>query len=139
MGGVRLVRGAAVAGAILVAACSGGGRSDGPDGAASTTIDGGPYAMGDEVGADEAAALAFIDAWRRGEVEAMRRVGAAAQVDAAMRFGRAVGEPDCSTQPSGQFQCVLGVSGGTRAYLMVGGPGARAGRVWWVAEYVPGT
>jgi hypothetical protein len=137
---VRLVRGAAAAGAILVAACSGGGRPDGPaDGAVSTTSDGAPYAMGDEVGADEAAALAFIEAWRRGEVEAMRRVGAAAQVDAAMRLGRALGVPDCSTQSSGQFQCVINVSRGTPAYLLVGGPGDRAGRVWWVAEYVPGT
>lgn len=135
---MRLVLGAAAAAAILVAACSSGGRAEGPrDAAESPTTIGAPHT--DEVSPEEAAALAFIEAWRQGGAEAMRRVGAPEQVDAAMRLGRAVGVPDCSTQSSGQFQCVIGVSTGKRAYLLVGGPGDRAGRVWWIAEYVPGT
>jgi hypothetical protein len=92
-----------------------------------------------EVDADEAGARAFIDAWRRGDADTMRQVGGDEQVDVAIGFGTAVGEPECSSQPGGQYECVVSVSSGTRVYLLVGEPGAQSGRVWWLAEYVPGT
>jgi hypothetical protein len=88
---------------------------------------------------DEAAALSFIDAWRRGDADAMRQLSEADQVDAALSYGTAVGVPDCTTQPSGQYQCVVGVTSGTRAYFLVGEPGDVPGRVWYVLEYVPGS
>jgi hypothetical protein len=88
---------------------------------------------------DTQAGIDFIDAWSRGDTDAMRELAPADQVDTAMRLGTAVGESDCSSQSSGQYQCVVGVSDGKRAYLLIGEPGDRAGRVWWIAEYVPGT
>jgi hypothetical protein len=87
---------------------------------------------------DEAAARAFVDAWRNGDAETMRKVGDDDAVDPALALGTAAGQPDCRSQPNGQYQCVVDVSSGTRAYLLVGEPGATEGRVWWVAEYVPG-
>ena len=56
-----------------------------------------------------------------------------------MRLGTAEGESDCSNQTNGQYQCVVDVSTGKRAYLLIGEPGDGAGRIWWIAEYVPGT
>ena len=88
---------------------------------------------------DEAAATAFVEAWSRGDAEAMRGLAPGDAVDAAVALGNADGSPDCATQPTGQYQCVVDVTSGTRAYLLVGPPGAQEGRVWWVAEYVPGT
>ena len=83
---------------------------------------------------DEAAALAFIDAWRSGDAEAMRQFAPDEQVDIATAFGTATGEPDCRYQRGGPYQCVVNVSSGTRMYILT-----EAGRVSWVAEYVPGT
>jgi hypothetical protein len=88
---------------------------------------------------DTRAAIDFIDAWAQGDDERMRQLAPADQMDIAMGLGTAEGESDCSTQTSGQYQCVVDVSSGTRAYLLIGEPGDRAGRVWWIAEYVPGT
>ena len=51
--------------------------------------------------------------------------------------GTAVGEPECSSQSNGQFQCIVNVSGGGQIYLLVGGPGALPGRVWYLASYHP--
>ena len=67
----------------------------------------------------------------------MRQVAGAEQVDAALHFGSATGEPACSSKPDGQYQCTIGVTSGTRMYLLVGPPGAQDGSVWWVAQYVP--
>jgi hypothetical protein len=91
------------------------------------------------VDADADAAVAFIDAWRRGDAEAMRQNADAESVDVAMAFGTAEGDPECTSHQGGQYQCVVGVSSGTRMYILVGEPGASSGRVWWVSEYVPGT
>ena len=88
-----------------------------------------------EVDPDVAAANTFVDAWGRGDEAAMRQVGADEPVDAAIAYGTAAGEPECSSQASGQYQCIVGASSGTRMYLLVGEPGARPGRVWWAGEY----
>ena len=88
---------------------------------------------------DGAAATTFIEAWTEGDAEAMRGVGEGDAVDAALAFGNANGSADCTTQRNGQHQCVVRVATAKRMYLLVGEPGAREGRVWWVAEYVPGT
>ena len=69
----------------------------------------------------------------------MRKLGRPEAVDAALALGRAEGMGDCGTQPNGQYQCVVAVTSGTRAYLLVGEPGAPEGQVWWVAEYVRGS
>lgn len=85
------------------------------------------------------AAMEFVEAWAVGDAEAMRELAPADQVDVAIGLGTVEGESDCSNQPNGQYQCVVDVSSGKRAYLLIGEPGDRAGRVWWIAEYVPGT
>lgn len=68
----------------------------------------------------------------------MRQVADEAAVDTALRLGNAEGPPEkCSQQRSGQYQCIVKVSTGKRAYILVGEPGGRPGRVWWVGEYYP--
>jgi hypothetical protein len=108
---------------VLAAACSSN------DGESATAI----------TGVDERAAAAFITAWRAGDTTTMRQLGRPEAVDAALALGRAEGSGDCSTQPNGQYQCVVAVSRGTQTYLLVGAPGAPEGQVWWVATYVRGT
>jgi hypothetical protein len=88
---------------------------------------------------DEVAAAAFIEAWGAGDTATMRQVGDPTAVDVALALGRAEGSGDCRAQPSGQYQCIVAVSSGTRMYLLVGEPGAPEGHVWWVSEYVWGT
>lgn len=59
---------------------------------------------------DTQAAIDFIDAWAQGDAERMRELAPAEQVEIAMGFGTAEGEPDCSTQTSGQYKsrgCLL--------------------------------
>ena len=117
---------------MLAAACgSNGGESGTPPDAVSTTA-----AVAD---ADEVAAAAFIRAWGAGDTATMRQLGRPEAVAVALALGRAEGSGDCSTQPNGQYQCIAAVSSGTRMYMLVGGPGAPEGQVWWVAEYVRGT
>jgi hypothetical protein len=67
----------------------------------------------------------------------MRQVADGAVVETALRFGNAGGSLECSSQRSGQYQCIVGVSAGKRMYILVGEPGDRTGRVWWVSEYHP--
>lgn len=92
-----------------------------------------------EVDADEAAATAFIDAWSRGDADAMRQLADSHAVDVALAFGTAQGNGSCTSQPNGQYQCVVDASSGTRTYILVGEPGAPEGHVWWVSEYNPDT
>ncbi len=113
----------------LATACGGGGESSEPT-TSETTSSTGPTQ-------NDQAAAAFIAAWSRGHSAAMRQIADGAVVDAALRLGDAHGPPECSSQGNGQYQCIVAVSAGKRAYILVGEPGARAGRVWWVAEYNP--
>ena len=105
----------------------------------STTTDATATTTSVELDPDTQAGIDFIDAWSRGDADTMRELAPADQVDIAMGLGTAVGESDCSSQTSGQYQCVVGVSTGKRAYLLIGEPGDQPGRVWWIAEYMPGT
>ncbi|HEV3400869.1 MAG TPA: hypothetical protein VG078_03520 [Acidimicrobiales bacterium] len=114
---------------LLATACVGGGEDSDPP----TTGTGAPTSA---VENDEAGA-AFIAAWSRGDSEEMRRVADGAVVETALRFGHAGGSPECSAQRSGQYQCIVEVSAGKRMYILVGEPGDRTGRVWWVSEYHP--
>lgn len=94
-----------------------------------------------QVTADEAAAAAFIVAWRRGDAETMRQLADSPEehdiVETALAFGNARSDGDCTSQSSGQYQCVVDVSSGGRTYILVGAPGARQGMVWWVGPYHP--
>ena len=58
------------------------------------------------------AATEFVDAWARGDAEAMRELAPADQVDVAIGLGTVAGESDCSNQANGQHQCVVAVSSG---------------------------
>jgi hypothetical protein len=122
-----LVRVVVVGWLMMLAACSSDGGTASEVATTTTTTvsrDGDP---------DETAALAFIDAWRRGDADAMRELAPADQVEVAMSGGTAVGTPECKAQPSGQYQCDVNGSSGPRMYLLVGEPGASPGRVWWVS------
>jgi hypothetical protein len=88
------------------------------------------------VGNDVAAAT-FIAAWSRGDTDAMRQIADGAVVEVALGLGRAQGSPECSSQRSGQYQCIVTMSTSKRAYILVGEPGAPPGRVWWASEYHP--
>jgi len=110
---------------VVVAACGGGGEGSQP----TTSAVAGPD--------DEQAAAEFIAAWSGGDFDGMERNADRDVVDVALAFGKAEGLPTCSRQGSGQYQCIVEVSGRKRAYILVGEPGARPGRVWWVAEYHP--
>jgi hypothetical protein len=110
-------------------ACVGGGEGSDP----STTGTSASISAAE----NEDAAAAFIAAWSRGDAEEMREVADGAVVEKALRFGHAAGTPECSTQRSGQYQCIVGVSAGKRMYILVGEPGDPTGRVWWVSEYHP--
>ncbi len=116
---------------VLATACVGGGEGSAPTttGTRTSTIP----------AEDDGAAAAFIAAWRRGDAEAMRQVADGAVVDTALRLGNAGGSPECSSQQSGQYQCIVDVAAGKRAYILVGEPGDPTGRVWWVSEYHPGS
>ncbi len=83
------------------------------------------------------AAAAFIAAWSRGDSEAMRQLAPADVVDTALRFGDPGGSPECSSQRSGQYQCIVDVPAGKRMYILVGEPGDRTGRILWASEYHP--
>ncbi len=63
----------------------------------------------------------------------MRELAPADQVDAAVSAGTALGEPTCTNQPNGQYQCDVRVSSGALMYILVGPPGDAPGRVWWVS------
>ena len=116
---------------VLATGCATGDeRADSPTSA--TTALTGPTGDGE-------AAAHFIAAWSRGDPEAMRQLADVAVVDTALRFGKAGGSPECSSQPSGQYQCIVEVPAGKRAYILVGEPGDRTGRVWWISEYHPGS
>ena len=114
---------------LLAAGCVGGGEGSDP----STTGTSASITAAE----NEEAAAAFIAAWSSGESEAMRQVADGAVVETALRFGHAAGSPTCSSQRSRQYQCIVGVSAGKRMYILVGEPGDRTGRVWWVSEYHP--
>lgn len=86
---------------------------------------------------DQQAAAAFFAGWSRGDFDAMERIADRDVVDVARTFGKAEGLPNCSRQGSGQYQCIVDVTGRKRAYILVGEPGARPGRVWWAGEYRP--
>ena len=88
---------------------------------------------------DHDGVVAFIDAWARGDVDAMRAAGTEDAVETALRFADPTGPTDCGPNQNGQYQCLVDVAGATRMYLLIGEPGAAEGRVWWVAQYVPGT
>jgi hypothetical protein len=125
---VSLVRVFAVGCLMMLAACSDDG------GTASEVVTSTTATVSRSADPDETAARAFIDAWRRGDADAMRELAPADQVDVAMKFGTAVGEPECTTAQGGQYQCDVNVSNGKRMYLLVGEPGGSPGRVWWVSE-----
>ena len=70
----------------------------------------------------------------------MRELAPADQVDIhAIGLGTVEGESDCSNQANGQHQCVVDVSSGKAPVPAHWWARRPAGRVWWIAEYVPGT
>jgi len=139
-----MLRACAVGAALLVGtACNDGDQGSRDETSASVastpTTDATSTTASVDLDPDTRAASDFIDAWGRGDVKGMREYAPPDQVDIAIGLGTAEGAPDCSQQPNGQHQCVIDLSTGKRAYLLIGEPGDRAGRVWWIAEYVPGT
>ncbi len=114
---------------VVVAACDGNSEGSQPktkDARTST-----------RAANDQQAAEVFIAAWSRGDSDGMRQLADDHVVNVALAFGKAQGSPECSEQTSGQFQCIVEVSAGKRAYILVGEPGDRPERVWWAAEYHP--
>lgn len=89
-----------------------------------------------ERGANEAAALLFLDAWRQQDETAMAAVAESEAVESALSIGQPVGEgfARCDSQGNGQYECFVDTTAGHEAYLLVGEPGTENGRVWWVGS-----
>lgn len=125
--------------ALGLAGCADGGKTE-PDARSRTSPTTSPAstrAIGPRT--DDGVAAAFVQAWSKGDVAAMRAVADEAAVVTALRFDGPTGPTGCTTQPDGQHQCIVDVAGETRLYVLVGEPGAVEGRAWWVAVYVPGS
>jgi hypothetical protein len=88
---------------------------------------------------DAAAAADFLDAWSRGDREAMLEVADPQAVDLALDyFGSPASDLDCITQTNGQLDCEVKTTSGRWAYFLIGQPGAADGRIWWLSETAPG-
>lgn len=88
---------------------------------------------------DAAAAADFLDAWSRGDREAMLEVADPQAVDLALDyFGSPASDLDCTTQTNGQLDCEVETTSGRWAYFLIGQPGAADGQIWWLSETAPG-
>jgi len=86
-----------------------------------------------------AAAARFLDAWARGDREAMLGVADPQPVDLALDyFGSPTSDLECITQTNGQLDCEVQTTSGRWAYFLIGPPSAAEGRISYLSETAPG-